>query len=84
MNSDCEQGPRYVRITKVTEHTGLGRSKVYKLISEQRLRAVKADGCTLVEWESLLEYLGSLKPVVLRPTKRTVFVANRPAAAQGA
>jgi excisionase family DNA binding protein len=46
------------RINEAVKVTGLGRTKLYELISSGRLPVVKLDGCTLVrrcDLEALLD-----------------------------
>ena len=50
-------------ILQFSEASGLGRSKIYQLIAEGRLKAVKCDGRTLITDEAGRALIDSLPPV---------------------
>lgn len=56
--SDGFQGQRLtVRISEACRMTGIGRSKLYELISAGKIRTVKVGAITLVPMESLRNFL---------------------------
>lgn len=56
--------PLLYRMSEVADLLGLGQSKVYRLVREGKLRAVKVDGAIRIPRESLELYLASLPSVV--------------------
>ena len=54
--------PRYAPIPRACEISGLGRSTIYKLSGEGKIRLVKAGGRTLVDIDHLNQWMASLPP----------------------
>lgn len=52
--------PRYAPIPQASKLIGLGRSTIYKLAGERKLRLVKAGGRTLVDVDHAMEWLSTL------------------------
>jgi excisionase family DNA binding protein len=50
--------PLTVRIPEACRLTGIGRSKLYELIGEGRVRTIKVGASTLIPVASLEEFLG--------------------------
>jgi hypothetical protein len=57
---------RYGTIDQWCADSGMGRTKTYEKIAKGVIRAVKADGRTLVDYVSGLAYLNSLPPAKIR------------------
>lgn len=49
--------------------SGLSRPTLYRLLGDQKIKAVKAGGRTLIRLDSLRDYLESLPPAVIRRSK---------------
>ncbi|SFM99623.1 excisionase family DNA-binding protein [Methylobacterium pseudosasicola] len=47
-------------LTEACFSTGLGRSTIYQLVKDKKLRAIKAGNRTLIPADSLRSYLASL------------------------
>jgi hypothetical protein len=63
--------------------SGIGRTKLYQLIARGLIRAVKVDGKTLIEVQSLRDYLGSLPSVPIKqidPRASQSRTSDQPAA----
>lgn len=52
-----------VSITDAMKAIGIGRTKLYQLIGEKRLRAVRLGGRTLVRTDSIHQFVDSLSEV---------------------
>lgn len=63
MMSDPLQ-PLLYRTNEVADLLAIGQSKVYRLIRDGKLKAVKVDGATRIPRESLMAYIASLPSVV--------------------
>jgi excisionase family DNA binding protein len=50
--------PLTVRVPEACRLTGIGRSKLYELIKERRIRTVKVGAITLIPLSSLTSFLG--------------------------
>jgi excisionase family DNA binding protein len=50
--------PLSVRIPDACRMTGIGRSKLYELIKEGRIRTIKVGTATLIPVRALAEFLG--------------------------
>lgn len=50
------------RIDEAVEMTGIGRTTMYKLVSDGRLRVVRVGGCTLIPADELKALLSPEKP----------------------
>jgi hypothetical protein len=62
--------PLLVSIKQTRGIIARGQSAIYELIGEGKIRAVKSNGRTLIDYESLVEYKKSLKPAVIAPPRR--------------
>jgi excisionase family DNA binding protein len=58
--------PAYCTIKRWCEISGLGRSVVYQMLGDGRLRAVKAGNRTLICVQAGLAYLNSLPTATIR------------------
>ena len=59
--------PRYAPISRACDITGLGRSTIYKLAGQGRLRLVKAGGRTLVDIEHAIQWMATLPLANIAP-----------------
>lgn len=59
--------PRYAPIPRAIEITGLGRSTIYKLAGQGKLRLVKAGGRTLVDIDHAMQWMGTLPLASIAP-----------------
>jgi hypothetical protein len=63
---------RFGTIPEWIADSGMGRTKTYEKIGEGVIRAVKADGRTLIDYDSGFAYLNSLPPAEIRRPGRHV------------
>lgn len=61
--------PRYAPIPRAIEITGLGRSTIYKLAGQGKLRLVKAGGRTLVDMEHAMHWMATLPVANIAPAR---------------
>ena len=61
-----------VTLAETTRLTGIPRSTLYRLLSQGRLRAVKAGRRTLLAWTDVTLYLSSLPPATFRAARGQV------------
>ncbi|MDX7950471.1 hypothetical protein P7D22_04665 [Lichenihabitans sp. Uapishka_5] len=61
--------PISVRIDDAGEIIGVSRDKMWRLVRDKRVASFKIDGCTLVLWEDLRQfvYLSAGRPIELDP-----------------
>ena len=52
--------PYHLTVREAVQLSGIGRTKFYRLIGDGEVRAVKLGRRTLVERESLLDFIGRL------------------------
>lgn len=57
------RGRRNLRVSEVCTVLGLGRSKVYELFEDGRLRSLKIDGARRVSVAAVEEFLATCDPV---------------------
>jgi excisionase family DNA binding protein len=62
--------PILIPINQVATMIGQHRRTIYSLIAAGRLRAVKSGRSTLVFYDSVKEYIGSLRPAQIKLDKR--------------
>ena len=74
--------PLMLSIRNAVIASGIRRTKLYELIGRGLIRAVKADGKTLIEVQSVRDYLDRLPTVPIKPTplKRNKRKISDPAA----
>jgi excisionase family DNA binding protein len=61
-DDDDDDAPRTITIERAIARYGFGRSTIYQLIKDKRLRAVKAGARVLIFVDSCEKYLASLPP----------------------
>jgi excisionase family DNA binding protein len=61
--------PRYAPIPRAIEITGLGRSTIYKLAGQGKLRLIKAGGRTLVDMDHAMQWMATLPPANIAPAE---------------
>jgi len=61
--------PEYGRIPAAVARFGLSRSRLYVLAADDLIRFIKDGGTTLVDFGSVREYLKSLRPAEIRPSR---------------
>lgn len=60
-----ELEPIAVTLAEAKSITSLSRSTLYRLIRDQKIRAIKAESRTLFNVQSLRDYLSSCQPFVI-------------------
>jgi DNA binding domain, excisionase family len=68
MSSSSAPDQLLFSIATVADMLGLGQTKVYRLVKEGKLRAVRLDGVIRIPRDSLEQYINSLPGV--RPEER--------------
>jgi excisionase family DNA binding protein len=61
--------PRFAPIPQASKLIGLGRSTIYKLAGERKLRLVKAGGRTLVDLDHAMHWLSTLPLANIAPPR---------------
>jgi excisionase family DNA binding protein len=69
--SSTAQGPQYSRIAAACARWGLSRSGIYRLAAEGHIRLVKLGGSTLVDCDSVREFMASLPAASVRARRAT-------------
>jgi hypothetical protein len=64
-----ESTTEYARIPETCRRFGLGRSRLYLLVGEGRVRFIKAGNATLVDLGSVRDYLAACPPAQVRAPK---------------
>jgi hypothetical protein len=64
-----EAAPIMLSIRNALRVAGLGRTKLYELAGRGLVRAVKADGKTLIDAQSLRDYLDGLPRAPIKPMR---------------
>jgi excisionase family DNA binding protein len=59
--------PLTMTISKAQDFSGLSRSKIYRALQAQKIRAIKDGSRTLILVESLRAYLANLPEATFRP-----------------
>lgn len=62
--------PKYAPIPRASEITGLGRSTLYKLAGEGKIKLIKAGGRSLVDIEHALAWMQTLPTAQIAPSNR--------------
>ena len=65
----AEHPPEYGRIPEACRRYGLSRSRLYLLAGEGLVRFVKVGNATLVDLESVRDYLASCPTASIRPPR---------------
>jgi excisionase family DNA binding protein len=66
------QLPPFLPIKKACEVAGLGRSKLYEIVGDGLVRAVKIGSKTLIDTNSLLAYLENLPAAKINPQRLAI------------
>jgi hypothetical protein len=66
---DGPLAPIAASIAKTSAMSGLSRSEIYRLLSAEKIRAIKSGRSTLILVESVLAHLGSLPAATFRAPK---------------
>jgi excisionase family DNA binding protein len=70
-NNNTTEQRRLVEFKDGCRHGKFGRTKAYELIAEERIRAYKMGGKTLIDLNSIDEYHASLPRVISRAIRQT-------------
>jgi excisionase family DNA binding protein len=67
--------PKYATISKTCELIGVARTKLYALIGDRSVRAVKCGGRTLCDMEQVLGWMATLPAANINPQVRRAVAA---------
>ena len=72
LNEVSPKHPQYASILRASEILGLGRSTIYKLAGQRKLRLVKAGGRTLVDVGHAMQWLLTLPLANIAAPKKPI------------